>query len=121
LGDPIEGARVPVQGELGERRFMKHEGQEVWSKLDESLLKKIALITEGVYVPAKTLAYDLGQVYDDVLVDLRRAEYQSQTRRRLLERFQWPLAVGIILLMIEMMIPAHPRPNQLPVTEESAL
>jgi Ca-activated chloride channel family protein len=117
LGDPNEGARIPVQDEMGERHFMKHEGQEVWSKLDEQLLEKIALKTKGAYVPAKTLAYDLGQIYDDVLVNLNRTEYHRETRKQTLERFQWPLAAGIILLMIEMMIPAYPRPNQLPIAE----
>jgi Ca-activated chloride channel family protein len=118
LGDPVKGARIPVQDESGERRFVKHEGQEVWSKLNGELLENIALKTEGAYVPAETRAYDLGQVYDDVLADLSRSEYHSETRRQLLERFQWPLAAGILLLMIEMMIPAYPRLNQLPVAQE---
>ncbi len=118
LGDSQEGARIPVEDELGERRFMKHDGQEVWSKLDEDILEKIALKTKGAYVPAGTLAYDLGQLYDDVLANLSRDDYHEETRPQMVERFQWPLAGGIILLMIEMLVPAYFRPNRLPLAEE---
>ena len=35
-------------------RIVEYQGQQVWSKLDGSLLKEIALKTSGVYVPVGT-------------------------------------------------------------------
>jgi Ca-activated chloride channel family protein len=118
LGDTKDGARVPVWNESGERRFMKHQGQEVWSVLDEQLLKEIAAATEGAYVGAGTKAYDLGQVYENHLAGLSRSEHRSERRRRYEEQFQWFLAAGILLLVIELAVPAYPRPIR-PVTQEA--
>jgi Ca-activated chloride channel family protein len=118
LGDTRDGARVPVRTESGERRFMKHEGQEVWSVLDEQLLKEIAAATEGAYVGAGTKAYDLGQVYVDHLAGLSRSEHRTERRRRYEEQFQWFLAAGILLLIIELAVPAYLSPIR-PVTQES--
>jgi len=61
LGDPTEGARVPVRDASGKLAFVKHQGAEVWSKMDEGLLREIALATGGAYIPAQTRAYDLGR------------------------------------------------------------
>jgi Ca-activated chloride channel family protein len=118
LGDTADGARVPVWNESGERRFMKHRGQEVWSVLDEKLLQEIAAATEGAYVGAGTKAYDLGQVYDDHLAGLSRSEHRLERRRRYEEQFQWFLAAGILLLVIEWAVPSYPRPVR-PVTQEA--
>ena len=68
---------------------MQYEGQERWSKRNDDLLKKIALTTDGAYIPAGTQAYDLGQVYADHLAGLTRSEYQAEKRKRYREQFQW--------------------------------
>ena len=36
-------------------------GQEIWSKVDEKLLREIALTTQGAYIPAGTRVYDLAR------------------------------------------------------------
>jgi Ca-activated chloride channel family protein len=97
----------------GQRKYLQYEGQEVWSKLDGELLEKIALETGGAYIPAGTRAYDLGQLYEQHLVDLNRGEYRQEKRRLLKEQFQWPLAFGVVLLMIEILIPTYLRPRQI--------
>jgi Ca-activated chloride channel family protein len=117
LGDTKDGARVPIWNQSGERRFMKHEGQEVWSVLNEDLLKEIADATEGAYVGAGTKAYDLGQVYEDHLAGLSRSEHWMERRRRYEEQFQWFLAAGILLLVVEWAVPAYLRPTR-PVAQE---
>jgi Ca-activated chloride channel family protein len=111
LGDSQEGARIPVAQASGERKFLQHEGQVIWSKLDGDLLEKIALETGGAYIPAGTRAYDLGQFYEQHLAGLSRSEYQQEKRRLLKEQFQWPLAFGVFLLMIEILIPTYLRPR----------
>ncbi|MGZ0165897.1 MAG: VWA domain-containing protein [Planctomycetales bacterium] len=105
LGDTGEGARIPKRAEDGSLVFTKHDGQEVWSKMDESLLKEIALATSGAYVPARTTAYDLGLIYDEHLAKLTRGEFQSEKRKRYREQFQLFGGIGLALLLIEMLIP----------------
>lgn len=104
LGDISEGARIPERDEQGSLRFVQHDGEVVWSKMDENLLKELAVATEGAYVPARTLRYDLGQIYDDHLARLTQSELSTAKRRHLHERFQWFAAGGILLILIQMMI-----------------
>ena len=47
LGDVGEGARIPNRAEDGSLSFVQHEGQEIWSKMDETLLEEIATTTRG--------------------------------------------------------------------------
>ncbi|MHC4943239.1 MAG: vWA domain-containing protein [Planctomycetota bacterium] len=109
LGDPNEGARIPVRDKDGRLTFVKYQGQEVWSRMDEDLLKTIALETGGAYIPAKTTVYDLGQVYEDHLAGLTRGEIQAEKRKRFREQFQLFVCLGIVFLLLDMLIPSYPR------------
>ncbi len=112
LGDAREGGRVPVRDEDGNLQFLKNnDAEEIWSKLDESLLKEIALLSDGAYIPAGTRAYDLGQVYEDHLADLSRSEVQSAKKKRYREQFQLFLCLGILCLAVEMALPGYSRNN----------
>ena len=101
LGDVGEGARIPRRSDDGGLAFLRHEGQEIWSKMDERLLKEIALKTSGAYIPAQTKAYDLGSIYDDHLAQLTRGEVQAEKRKRYREQFQVFGLLGLILLVID--------------------
>ena len=108
LGDAGEGMRIPIRGEDGALTYLKDQkGQEVWSQMDERLLKSIALDTRGAYIPAKTRAYDLGQVYSDHLAGLSRGQIHTEKRKRYGEKFQLFLCLGLGLLLLEMMIPSY--------------
>jgi len=106
LGDSTEGARVPLRGDDGQRKYLQYAGKEVWSKVDERLLADIALSTGGAYIPAGTKTYDLGQVYQKHLSQLVHGEFRAERRRRYHEQFQWFLCVGLALLLTEMAVPA---------------
>lgn len=108
LGDP-EGFRIPIRDETGRLKYLKHQGQEVWSKMNEDLLKTIALKTQGAYIPAKTSAYDLGEVYEDHLEGLTRSEIQAEKRKRYREQFQLFVCLGVAFLLLEMLIPSYPK------------
>ncbi len=109
LGDSDEGMRIPIRDESGQLSYMKHDGREVWSKMDEALLKEIALTTNGAYIPAKTRAYDLGQVYAQHLAGLTRGEINAEKRKRYRERFQLFVVLGLAALLLEMAVPRYPR------------
>lgn len=122
LGDPQEGRRIPVRDAAGSVRYLKHEGQEVWSRMDERLLKEIALKTSGAYIPARTRTYDLGQIYEDHLAGLTRGEIQAEKRKRYAERFQWFVIAGLAALLAEMLIPRYPHtaPADAPARDAAA-
>jgi Ca-activated chloride channel family protein len=120
LGKTAEGARIPVRGDDGSLRYLKYQGQEVWSKVDERLLKQIALTTGGAYIAAGTRAYDLGQIYEDHLAALTRGQIQEEKRKRFREQFQLFVCLGVALLLVEMAIPAYREPiRRSPATEGS--
>ena len=107
LGDADHGARIPKSGES--RSYLEYQGQQVWSKLDGSLLKDIAIKTSGVYVPAGTRAYDLGELYAKYLQGRRGTEEQSQKRIRRADQFQVFLALALLALLADSFTRRYPR------------
>jgi Ca-activated chloride channel family protein len=109
LGNSEEGARIPLRDEDGQLRYLKFEGQEVWSTVDEQLLKEIALATGAAYIPAGTRAYDLGAIYADQTAKLNRGTFGEEKRKRYREQFQPFVCLGVLLLLIDMLIPNYRR------------
>lgn len=108
LGNSGDGSRIPVRGDDGQLKYLQYEGQEIWSKMDEELLKSISVKTGGAYIPARTRVYDLGQIYEDHISGLKASEMDTATRRRFREQYQWFAAFGFLLLLTEMLIPSYP-------------
>lgn len=102
LGDSTQGARIPAKDRTGQ--FLEFEGEQVWSKLDSTLLEQLALKTSGVYIPAGTKNYDLREIYNNYLADRGGETDETQTRLRRGEQFQWFLGVGVLLLLIDLFI-----------------
>lgn len=102
LGDADQGARIP-QG-AGSKSYIEYQGQQVWSKLDGSLLKEIALKTSGAYVPAGTRAYDLGELYVDHLHGRRGSDEANRKRLRRAEQFQIFLSISLLTLLVDLLI-----------------
>ena len=110
LGDATQGGRVPAKTAGDSKTFAEYEGQQVWSKLDNSLLSNIAVKTGGVYVPAGTRHYDLAQLYESNLKGRRGGDAKEQKRVRLSEQFQIALALTIFCLIAEMLIRPYAPP-----------
>jgi Ca-activated chloride channel family protein len=99
LGDADHGARIPRGAES--KSYVEYQGHQVWSKLDGSLLKEIALKTSGVYVPVGTRAYDLGELYAKYLQGRRGSEEQGRKRIRRADQFQIFLAMALLALLTD--------------------
>ncbi len=113
IGDTDEGGRIPYTAPDGQRSWLLHHGQEVWSTLEESVLRRLASETSGAYIPARTSVYDLGEVYETQLTGLNQVITDVQKRRRFRERFQIFAALALGLLLIESLILAlRPRENR---------
>ena len=100
-----DGSLIPVPGANGGTDFVKDEGgQIVKSRLDEDRLRKIAEATGGFYVhltsgPAETL-----QIVRDGLGQMKEQDIDAKMSRRPIERYQWPLSGGLLLLAASMLI-----------------
>ncbi len=106
LGDEDQGARIPLTGSDGRKSFLRHDGQEVWVKLNGDMLREIVHATEGgqylLVRPGTTL--DLGQIYEDLIASAEKRELESMTMTEYDEKFQIFLAFGIILLVCEVFV-----------------
>jgi len=91
-------------------------GNNVKSQLNEPLLNQIATGTKGLYLPLRG-AKTIEVLYDKALAPLPKAERAAKPLRLYHERYQWPLAVAILLLLVELFIPDRKRVAR---TEETA-
>ncbi len=114
LGDSDQGARIPQKEDT--KSFVEYNGEQVWSKLDGSLLEEIALKTSGVYVPAGTKAYDLGELYSSHLQGRRAKDAETQERTRRSEQYQFFLGIAVIALIIDLCISPFRKSVQEPLS-----
>ena len=102
LGSPDEGARVPIIESDGTKTFLKYQGQEVWTKLDEQTLRQVAAASPGgAYIPVETGTFDLGQIYNDLVYSAQRRDLESTTVLEYDEKFQIFLALALLLIVTE--------------------
>jgi tetratricopeptide (TPR) repeat protein len=104
MGTP-EGNPIPVFGPNGERVDYKHDraGNIVLTKLDESALQQIALSTGGSYRRATNAGNEIDEIFKE-LSALQKTEMGSLQVTGFEDQFFYPLALGIFLLMIELML-----------------
>ena len=97
-----DGAPIP-DGESG--GFKKDEnGNLILTHLDETTLQKIALNTGASYVRSISGDLDLEKIYEDILKKVEQQDLKSGKRKHYEERFQWPLLLAILLLLLEVFV-----------------
>ena len=108
LGNPLEGGRIPMRDpNTGQLTYLKYNGQEVWSKMDETTLREIARITKGEHIPAGTKSFDLGQIYADSIGRMQGSAYQTEQRQKLRQQFQIFLVVAVVCLLLYTVTSEH--------------
>jgi Ca-activated chloride channel family protein len=100
LGNATEGGRIPVRDEHGNLTFLKYDGREIWSKVDDKTLRKIAEITDGAYIPAGDKLFDLGQIYSQNISKLSSGELQTEQQKKYHKQSQIFLLLAVILLFL---------------------
>lgn len=98
LGDLNEGARIPETTRSGRDVFLRHDGQQVWSKLNGEILSRVATETGGAYIPAATKQVDMADVYHGYIASVEAAEFETTEVDTLEARFAWFLVPAIALL-----------------------
>lgn len=93
------GELIPLPGGQG---FVKDSaGNFVTSRLDEETLKAIAAATDGLYVPLGAAGEGLETIYQEKLSRIPKEELAERRHKVPVERFEWPLAAALILLVLE--------------------
>jgi len=100
----VEGSPIPVVNEFGQNTGFKTDqnGSTVVSRLDETLLQRIASAGNGIYVRASTSQVGLQRIYDE-LNKLEKTEFESKSFSDYEDRFQYFVAFALILLLMEML------------------
>lgn len=106
FGDEAGSSVVITDPQTGGRSLLHDaDGNLVQSRLDGALLREIALLTEGAYIPAGTGMLDLESIYTEHIATLTRGQLDQQTQRIRHDLFQWPLLLGLLCLLLAVMSP----------------
>lgn len=102
-----EGSQITLTDpDTGAKTTLMHEGKPVVSKLDGDSLRKVALTTEGAYVPAGTSAIDLDSIMESHVQPIVRAAADGAVRVVPAERYQWMVLASLVSLLVALWIGA---------------
>lgn len=117
VGTP-EGSLIPLPGQAGGSAFVKdRSGQVVKSKLDQNRLREIAQATDGKYYLLGSGPATMRQLYAEGLAQMQSGEIDTRTSRQPIERYQWPLAAAILLLITSLLINERKRVRTAPAAK----
>ena len=100
-----DGSLIPIATDSGGTEFLKDpKGQYVKSRLDEDRLRKIAESTGGFYVAFQNGRSEIEAIARDGLGKMSEHNIDARLSRQPIERYQWPLSAGTLLLTLAMLI-----------------
>ena len=121
----LEGEMIPGDPSSGGAYFKDRKGQIVKTTLHEDVLQQLAVSTGGTYVRSAAGDTGLERVFRESIDKLKRSEQENRTAKINEERFQWPLLLSLLLLLLESLTPdrtapsgarsPRPRPVQVPL------
>jgi Ca-activated chloride channel family protein len=99
-----QGAPIPVYNSGGQKTYKEdNQGQTVISKLDETMLRRIANAGEGVYIRSTDTRVGLDKLFDEIN-KMEKQEMESKVYSDYDERFQYIFGIGLFLLLLEFII-----------------
>ncbi|MBR5603124.1 MAG: VWA domain-containing protein [Bacteroidales bacterium] len=100
-----DGAPIPLYNQYGKRTGYKkdREGNIVITKLDDSLLRQISEIGNGIYRRASNSNVGLDDIFNEINKS-EKSEIESKVFTDYEDQFQWFLGAAILLLIIEILI-----------------
>ena len=102
IGQP-QGAPIPVYSG-GQKTYRKdNQGHTIVSKLDESMLRRIAAAGNGVYIRSTDTRVGLDKLFDEIN-KMAKQEMESKVYSDYDERFQYVFGMGLFFLLIDFMV-----------------
>lgn len=105
VGDPAEGARIPIEVGEGQRQYLRFNGEEVISVMRESQLREMARLAKGAYVQGRTGPIDLGKLFEEKIANKAQRELEAGEDERKADRYAWFVVLALALLVAEMVLP----------------
>lgn len=104
MGSP-SGTPIPIYNASGQQTDFKRDraGTIVVTKLDEVSLEKIAAVGNGKYFRGTNAQDELNEIYKNIST-LQKKEFGVKQFTDYEDRFQYFLAPGILLLLVELLI-----------------
>lgn len=97
------GSPIPVL-KGGQKDYMKDKnGEVVITKLNETMLEKIATTGNGIYVRANNAQVGLNALFDEIN-KLEKEEMETLVYSEYDDQFQYFFAIGLLLLLLEFVI-----------------
>lgn len=98
IGTP-EGAPISIGGD-----FIRDEkGEMVVSKLNEEMLRKIADITDGLYVRSSLKSIGLDEIVERI-EEMEKSELSTIRFEEFDEQYRWLVILAVVLLLIEFVL-----------------
>ena len=98
------GDLIPVAQDMGGGFVKDDSGAFVKSRLDEPALKAIAAATGGSYAPLGTQGEGLDAVFKTIFGSVQKHELAYRQQKIYTQRYQWPLAASLGLLLASLLI-----------------
>jgi Ca-activated chloride channel family protein len=99
------GELIPIESKEGGKAYLKdREGRVVQTRLTENTLEQIALMTGGAYVYPSAGRFGLVDLYDGKISRMEKKELGERQRKVYENRFQWPLGIALLLLVVEALV-----------------
>jgi Ca-activated chloride channel family protein len=99
IGNPEAPAPIQIKDEKGNLVFLRDQaGEIVKTKLNEELLKKLALATDGFYVRSTATGSGIAELEKRISAIIPE-KYSSNNISRPLERFRIPLLFAVVILL----------------------
>lgn len=105
------GAPIPLPGDEGGGYKKDRAGRVIMTRADTGSLEKIALASGGEFHRATTGELELRRIHEG-LDQLGEKELASRSFTQYEERFQFPLGLGLLLLLIDFALPERVRPRR---------
>ncbi len=100
-----EGDLIQVADKSGKKTFLKDSrGNVIKTRLNESVLKEIAALTNGMYIRSSGADFGLDIIYDKKLKNMQKTDVKAKMDKVYFERFQIPLLIALLLLLAETVI-----------------
>lgn len=109
VGTP-DGELIPVSEGYNSNEYLTDKsGRTVKTKLNEDILKEIAVSTGGSYVRATQGDFGLVLLYDKSISRLEKRDIEAKMKKNYQERFQYFLAAALLLLLSETLLSERKR------------
>ncbi len=112
VGLPNQGTPIPLRQSNGEFRGYKHDrnGKPIVTKLEDTLLREIAQLTNGNYYQATVGEAEIDRLIAE-LAAIEKREIEERQFTQYEDRFQYFLAFALLFLVWEFLL-SESRPNK---------